>query len=46
MQYYIPTKGGNMKKYKILIVEDEPIIALNLQEILFELGAITPGVSK
>ncbi|MDD2895444.1 MAG: response regulator [Aliarcobacter sp.] len=34
-----------MKKYKILIVEDEPIIALNLQEILYELGYETLGIT-
>ena len=35
-----------MKKYKILIVEDEPIIALNLQEILFELGYEPCGIAN
>ena len=34
-----------MKKYKILIVEDEPIIALNLQETLYELGYETIGIT-
>jgi|TARA_R110002050_G_scaffold280862_2_gene428019 DNA-binding response OmpR family regulator len=35
-----------VKKYKILIVEDEPIIALNLQEILFELGYEPCGIAN
>ena len=34
-----------MKKNKILIVEDEPIIALNLQETLYELGYETIGIA-
>jgi len=35
-----------MKKTKILIVEDEPIIALNLQETLEELDYETFGITN
>lgn len=35
-----------MIKTKILIVEDEPIIALNLQETLEELGYETFGITN
>jgi DNA-binding response OmpR family regulator len=35
-----------MKKYKILIVEDEPIIALNLKETLDELGYEPCGIAN
>jgi two-component system, response regulator PdtaR len=35
-----------VKKYKILIVEDEPIIALNLKQILSELGYDNFGIAN
>jgi two-component system, response regulator PdtaR len=44
MHYNIPRKGDNMSKIKILIVEDEPIIALNLKYNLMELGYEIFGV--
>jgi len=35
-----------MNKIKILIVEDEPIIALNLKQVLSELGYEPYGISN
>lgn len=50
MQYSLSTKGTRVSKIKILIVEDESIIALNLKETLIELGyepcGITPNKCK
>ena len=41
-----PKKGGKMKKNRILIVEDEPIIALNLKQVLSELGYEPCGIAN
>lgn len=35
-----------MSKTKILIIEDEPIIALNLKQVLTELGYEPCGISN